>query len=154
MLTKLTIVAAVAILALTRPVISEGLTAELDVARVPTLIERRAPVPAPAATTTEHHLTFSAKFTHIDDGTEQQDKPDRRHAAHRSRGGRATASKLKGRKETRSRQRLRPRGKQVLPRGEEADGQGCAAEAPGSVGRRSSSARFVQMRRGPARITL
>lgn len=161
MLTKLTIVTAVAILALTRPVLGEGPAAKPDVARVPTLIERGAP----AATPTEHHLTFSAKFIQRHDETEQQDKPaivkdktgtggrsppTRGHpdAAHRERGGRATASKLKSRKETRTHQRLGSRGKQVLPRADEADGQGCAAAAPGSVGRRSS-ARFVQMRRGP-----
>ncbi|KAI7926864.1 hypothetical protein M0657_002723 [Pyricularia oryzae] len=149
MLTKLTIVTAVAILALTRPILGEGPAAKLDVARVPTLIERGAP----AATPTEHHLTFSAKFIQRHDETEQQDKPaivkdktgtggrsppTRGHpdAAHRERGGRATASKLK-----------------ILPRADEADGQGCAAAAPGSVGRRSS-ARFVQMRRGPGRSAL
>ncbi|KAI6379774.1 hypothetical protein MCOR25_001905 [Pyricularia grisea] len=157
MLIKLTIVAAVAILALTRPVLGEGPAAKPDTARVPVLIERGAP--AQAATPASPHLTFSAKFTQRHDETEQQDKPavvkdksgsgirlppTRGHqdAAHRSRGGRAMASKLEGRKETTSRlQRLRRRGKQVVARTDEAaDGQGCAAAAvAGSVGRRSVS---------------
>ncbi|TLS31250.1 hypothetical protein PpBr36_02430 [Pyricularia pennisetigena] len=161
MLIKLTMAAAVAILALTRPVLGRGPAAKLNTARAPTLIERGATVPA--ATPAEHHLTFSAKFAQMHGETAQQDDiatsegtsgagvrwppiGGHRDAAHREeRGGRATASKLKGRKDTRSRQRLRPRG-------DEFDGQGCGAAVPGSIGRRS--ARFVQIRRGPARIAL